>query len=129
MSTPDPEPYPWLPFDVVRDHLRILDPSPELERMRAAIERARRFAGEFVQDNRPDRWVWSEVDGVLTRTEFFAGPRLVEAALLVAARFHARAGSALGQVAYGEFATQMLRFDPDVSLALGIGRNAKPKVG
>lgn len=129
MSTPDPDPYPWLPFDVVRDHLRLIEGSAEVERAAGAIERARQFAAQFVEDNRPDRWVWAEVDGVLTRTTYAAGPRLVEGALLLANRLYARAGSPLGTATYGEFAAQILRFDPDVALALGIGRNAKPRVG
>lgn len=127
MATPEPEPYPWLPFDTVADHLRQLPGSPELERLGPAIERARRFACEFVQDNRPDRWVWAPVEDVLTRTEYAAGPREVEGALLLIARFYARAGSPLGAVSFGEFATAMLRTDPDVQLALGIGRHAKPR--
>lgn len=129
MSTPD-DPYPWLPFEVVADHLRLLPDSPELERMAPAIERARAAAAEYVQDNRPDRWVYAAGEaGILFRQSFNAGPRLVEGALLCVARLYARAGAPLGTATYGEFATQILRFDPDVQWALGIGRNAKPKVG
>lgn len=130
MSTPEPDPYPWLPFEVVREHLRLLPDSAEVERAAGSIERARAFAAEFVQDNRPDRWLWeADPEGVLTRTTYAAGPRLVEGALLLASRFYARAGSPLGTASYGEFAAQILRFDPDVAMALGIGRNAKPRVG
>jgi len=129
MTEPEPDPYPWLPFEVVRDHLRIKADSEELTRAHDAIERARRFACEFVEDNRPDRWLWEPIDGVLTRTVYVAGPRLIAGALLVASRYYARAGSPLGTVSYGEFATQMLRSDPDVAGALGLGRYARPRVG
>lgn len=129
MATPEPELYPWLPFDTVRDHLRIKADSAELVLATGAIERARRHAAEYVEDNRPDRWKWEPVDGVLTRTEYVPGPRLISGALLAAARLYARAGTPLGTVSYGEFATQMMRSDPDIAGALGLGRYAKPRIG
>lgn len=108
-----PEPHGWLPVDQVVDGIPGSDAT--------SIERHRLAAASFVEAHRRDLFV----DG--------AGPvpaHVVEGAVLLAARLHARRSSPAGLASYGEFGpAAVLRFDADVERLLGIGRSAKPAVG
>lgn len=118
MATPD-EPYPWLETAAVLDQLRLMPIRVEVEA--AAVERARVAAGEAVERVRRD------LAG--PAGAFAATPAVVQAGVLLAARCYARSGSPLGVASFGEFATAVLRSDPDVPFLLGIGRHAKPAIG
>lgn len=122
-ETPGPPPYSWLTSDAVSGWVGIESSSKS-----AAVELARCAAADWVQDQRPDLWVTSTVDGVEVRT-YTPTDRVILGALLATARLLSREGNPAGLVNYGEFAGAVLRNDPDVATMLGIGAYGKPAVG
>jgi hypothetical protein len=89
------------------------------------VELARRAAGEWIEDQRPDLAVAAVLDPPVDGY-YDAGPRIVQAGILATARLFSRQGSPSGLVSYGEFAASVLRDDPDVRGLLG---RPRPRVG
>ncbi len=125
--TPEETPHAWLTTEAVLGQVGQAAAGDT-----AGIERARVAAAQFCEDNRADlfAWVEGETPDVAVRV-FTPTARVVMAGVLAAARLYARKGSPTGTstAAYGEFATQVLSYDPDVERQLGIGRYAAPAVG
>jgi hypothetical protein len=110
----------WLPLASCLTWLKITAGSAQADQ----LELARRAAGEWVEDQRPDLYV----DGAEPEDPavFTPGPRVVQAGILSAARLYSREGSPSGLIEYGEFAASVLRSDPDVRSLLG---RPRPRVG
>lgn len=140
MSTPDPDPYPWLPLADVLTSLGLGEQDPAAER----IARHRLASCAYVERMRADLRsgpltstadVFSEGEygsGVYGSTAvlFRADPAIIEGTLLLIARLHARKGSPLGLASFGEFGpASIARLDVDIERLLGLGRNAPPAVG
>lgn len=127
MTTPE-LPYPWLTTEAVLAQI-----GQGAAADTAGVERNRAAAAQFCEDNRQDLFVWasSEADPLVLVRVFAPTARVVMAGALAAARLYARKGSPTGTstAAYGEYATQVLSYDPDVERMLGIGRYAAPGVG
>lgn len=118
MTTP-PEVGPWLTPDDLRDYAQAVEGGPA----EARIEAVRLAVVELVEDNRRDLFLpaANDPDRVYVPTH-----SVRMGAVLLAARMLARRSTPLGVQSYGEFATAILRSDPDIGLMLGLGRNAKP---
>lgn len=122
-----PEVSPWLSTEAVLAQIGTGAASDA-----AGVERNRAAAAAYCEDNRADLWGWVEgEDPEVPVRVFNATPRVVMAGALAAARLYARKGSPTGTstAAYGEYATQVLSYDPDVERMLGIGRYSAPAVG
>lgn len=140
MSTPDPDPYPWLPLNDVLTSLGV----DESDAAAARLRRHRLSACAYVERMRADLRVGpltpaadvfggggygSGVYGA-TAVLFRADPAIVEGTLLLIARLHARKGSPLGLASFGEFGpASIARLDVDIERLLGLGRNAPPAIG
>lgn len=112
----------WLPQAQVLEQCGV---KPENVAEAASVDRRRKAAAAFVERRRRDLVV---VDG--ETVTFTATPDVVEGAIMLAARLHARKGSPTGIASYGEFGpAAVLRFDPDIERLLGIGRSGRPVVG
>lgn len=107
----------WLPLVDCLTWLKITAGTTQADQ----VELARRAAGEWVEDQRPDL-----LGGTDEEPTFTAGARVVQAGLLSTARLYTRQGSPSGLVEYGEFAASVLRSDPDVRAMLG---RPRPRVG
>lgn len=110
----------WLPLTSCLTWLKIATGTPQADQ----VELARRAAGEWVEDQRPDLWVEDPLE--VDPPTFTPGARVVQAGILCTARLYTRQGSPSGLVEYGDFAASVLRTDPDVRSLLG---RPRPKVG
>jgi hypothetical protein len=123
---PEPQPYPWLPLEDVLGWLQ-LDADTA-----GTVELCRRAGAAYCEQQRPELAVdvLDPVTGLVAGYVFTAGPAVVLAGTLAAARLYARRSSPAGLASYGEFgAAEVLRLDPDVARLLGTGRHATPRVG
>lgn len=113
----------WLPLSSCLTWLKVATGTDKADQ----VELARRAAGEWVEDQRPDLAVAADpLADPPTAAGFTAGPRIVQAGILSTARLFTREGSPSGLVSYGEFAASVLRDDPDVRALLG---RPRPRVG
>lgn len=113
----------WLPLSSCLTWLKVASGTDKADQ----VELARRAAGEWVEDQRPD--LETEADPEAdppVEYEFAAGHRIVQAGILSTARLFTRESSPSGLVSYGEFAASVLRDDPDVRALLG---RPRPRVG
>lgn len=111
------EDYAWLPLERV---LRFLSIPPGSDKV-AAVEDARQAGADEVEHLRPD---------LIGAQGFTAPPRVVQGAVMWAARLYVRRNSPSGLVSFGEFgAVSSPSFDADAERLLGIGRYATPRVG
>jgi hypothetical protein len=124
VTVPPETPHPWLDAGTVAAWLKV-DPGHEL------LETVRTAAADYVEGTRRDLWVIElDAEGVEISRTYVATPRVVEAALIAAARLWTRKDSAAGLASYGEFgASEILRIDPDVERLLAVGRYAFPRIG
>jgi hypothetical protein len=121
MPAPD---YDWLPVDDVERHIAKVSSAPDGD-----VEPYRAAAAAVVERARKDLLLTEIVDDVPVVT-FTPDAAVKLAGLMLASRYYARRGSALGVASFGEFgATEILRYDPDVASLLGLGRAARPKIG
>lgn len=111
----------WLPLSSCLTWLKVAADTDKADQ----VELARRAAGEWVEDQRPDLAVAAVLDPPAD-AYYNAGPRIVQAGILSTARLFTREGSPSGLVSYGEFAASVLRDDPDVRALLG---RPRPRVG
>lgn len=106
----------WLPLDDCLTWLKVAEGTPKADQ----VELARRAAGDWIQDQRPDLVTAADPDAdPPVAYAFAATPRIVQAGILSTARLVSREGSPSGLVSYGEFAASVLRDDPDVRGLLG----------
>lgn len=113
---------PWLPLETVLAHLGVEADAG------ATIDRARAAAGAYVERVRGDLWAADADDPDVA--VYVPTPDVLEGAVLLAARWHARKGSPVGLASFAEFgATQVVRLDVDVERLLGLGRYAGPVIG
>jgi hypothetical protein len=110
----------WLPLSSCLTWLKVAADTDKADQ----VELARRAAGEWVEDQRPDLWVIDPLE--VGPDEFVPGNRVIQAGILSTARLFTREGSPSGLVSYGDFAASVLRSDPDVSTLLG---RPRPRVG
>jgi hypothetical protein len=110
----------WLPLSSCLTWLKVAADTDKADQ----VELARRAAGEWVEDQRPDLWVTDPLE--VDPDEFTPGARHVQAGILATARLFTREGSPSGLVSYGDFAASVLRSDPDVATLLG---RPRPRVG
>lgn len=112
----------WLPIAAVLEQTGVKAGSAD----EAGVDRRRVATAAFVERHRRDL-AGVDLDGTPT---FTPTPDVVEGAILLAARLHARKGSPTGIASYGEFGpAAVLRFDPDIDRLLGIGRSVGPVIG
>lgn len=128
--TPEPDPFPWLPLADVLDRLQLDGTSAHAD----SVDRARKAAAAYCERMRADlvvSTVDSDGDGVLDSVPVYQPTSaVVEAGHLIAGRLYARRNSPAGLASFAEFGpADILRFDPDAAMLLGIGRHATPKVG
>lgn len=115
--------YTWLPLADCLTWLKVTAGSDAADR----VELARRAAGDWIEDQRPDLAVAADTEAdPPVVASFTATPRIVYAGLLSTARLYSRESSPTGLVEYGEFAASVLRSDPDVRANLG---RPRPRVG
>lgn len=111
----------WLPLADVLEQAGVKPDADDA----AAVDRKRKAAAAYVERNRRD--LRTVVDDVVT---FTPTPEVVEGAIMLAARLHARKGSPTGVASYGEFGpAAIVRYDADIERLLGVGRSAKPVIG
>lgn len=107
----------WLPLARCLEWLKVTAGTAQADQ----VELARRAAGDWVEDQRPDL-----AGGTEEAPTFTASARIVQAGILSTARLYTRVGSPSGLVEYGDFAASVLRSDPDVKALLG---RPRPRVG
>lgn len=109
--------YAWLPLAALLAPLGI---GPDSDKARD-VEAARVAAADEVQHLRPDL-PWG--------AGYVPPPRIVQGAVMWAARLYARRSSPTGLVTFGEYgAVTTPSFDADAERLLGVGRYAAPQVG